>query len=139
MRVEPFDPAHVERLSVQPHQEGWRAEIMTTDLRALATAPNRAWSVLEGEDTLACGGFVDLGQGRGRAWALLSTRPGMVALTRIVRRGIELSGFRRIDCEVAANFQPARRWAEMLGFSYEGTMRAWCYDGSDAELWAMVR
>lgn len=141
MRVEPFCPAHFEQLQVQPHQARWKAGLAGTDWTTLRRLPNRAWSVLEGDRTLACVGLVDCGGGRARAWALLGEGLGrrMVGITRAIARGLAEQPYRRIDAEVAASFQPAGRWASMLGFQREGVMRAFCDNGADAELWARVR
>jgi hypothetical protein len=141
MVVEPFEVDHLSRLQVQPHQTGWHRALIGTDWSVLAQAPNQAWAAVDEARTLGCAGYVDMGGGRARAWALLSgdLGPAMTAITRAVRRGLDLAEFRRVDAEVVANFQPGRRWASMLGFKFEGVMRAYCDDGEDAELWARVK
>lgn len=142
MRVEPFRPAHFERLAVQPHQADWKLRLGERDWGVLGAPPHRAWSALADDGrTLACAGFVDLGGGKARAWSLLSGDAGraMAGVTRAVRRALDEADFRRVDIEVASGFEPARRWAAMLGFQQEGVMRAWFDDGSNAELWSRIR
>jgi hypothetical protein len=141
MRVEPFDPRHFARLAVQPHQADWKLKLAEGDWGSLCTPPHRAWSALADDGrTLACAGFVDLGGGKARAWSLLAGDAGraMAGVTRAVKDALEQAGFRRVDIEVASGFEPARRWAAMLGFQQEGVMRAWFDDGSDAELWSRL-
>lgn len=142
MRVEPFHPDHFQRLEVQDHQADWKRKIDQGDWAVLGQPPHRAWSALSDDGrTLACAGFVDLGGGKARAWSLLAGDAGraMAGVTRAVMRALAEAGFRRVDIEVAVGFEPARRWAAMLGFQCEGVMRAWLDDGSDAELWSRVR
>jgi hypothetical protein len=142
MRVEPFEPEHFASLQVQPHQSDWKLRLAEGDWGSLCAPPHRAWTALaEDGRTLACAGFVDLGGGRARVWALIGGDLGraMTGLTRAVKQALDGAGYRRVDAEIAANFPPARRWAGMLGFQFEGVMHAYCDDGSDAELWARVK
>ena len=140
MRVEPFHPDHLARLVVQPHQRAWRDNAGDLDLACLNQGGNAGWTGLVGERPVAALGVIDMGGGRACAWGLLSEEAGPVflALHRAVQRYLRTAGFRRIEAVTLSDFQPARRWAELLGFTHEGTMRAYCHDGSDAELWSRV-
>ena len=83
-------------------------------------------------------GIIALGEGRGEAWALLAQDAGrlMPAIVRALARGLAISPFRRVQIVTACDFPPARRLARLLGFSFEGRLRAYLSDGGDAELWA---
>lgn len=140
MKVEPLNPGHIARLTVQPMQSEWLEVAKTLDPAGLSKAPSVAWAGVVGDEVIAAAGLLDGGCGRAQAWGLISDRAGphFTALHRAVRDGLATAPYRRIEAITAANFQPARRWVEMLGFEFEGTMRAYCSNGNDALLWARV-
>ena len=140
MRVEPLTSDHLVRLEVQPHQRVWRDNLAGLDLACLVEGGNAGWAALVGEAPVAALGVIDLGGGRGAAWGLISQAAGpvFVSLHRAVARRLRALPYRRIEAVTACNFQPAGRWAEMLEFTCEGTMRSYCHDGTDALLWARV-
>lgn len=139
MRVEPLTREHLDALTLQPHQETWRGKLSEEQARALVHLGG--WAAVDGETVLGCAGFICKGDGRVEAWSLLADESGraMSAITRAVRRGLKACQARRIEIVTACSFAPAGRWATMLGFRFEGRMRAWCADGSDADLWSMVK
>jgi RimJ/RimL family protein N-acetyltransferase len=59
--------------------------------------------------------------GRVLAWGLIGRDAGafMVAITRAVRRYLDLSDFRRIEAHIEHGFAAAHRWARLLGFTDE--------------------
>jgi hypothetical protein len=139
MRVEPFAPAHLEGLVLQPHQAAWRAGLDPGALGWLG-APGAAWTGLRGETPVACAGLLDLGGGRAEAWALVGADAGvaMTALTRALARGLSASPFRYVQAHTAKDFAPARRWVALLGFRFAAVLPRYCDDGGDAELWTKV-
>ena len=141
MRVEvlPFRARHLEALTLQPAQAAWRGRIDGQTGAALE-AGGCAWTLTRAGAAVGCGGVIDRGGGRGEAWALLAqdAGPAMLAATRAVRRYFETAPFRRIEAVTACDFQPAARWARLLGFHCEGRMRAFCETGGDAERWALI-
>lgn len=140
MRVEPFEAAHALGLTLQPHQEAWGRLAGSSGWESIA-ASGQAWTALSRDRVLACCGVVDKTGGRAEAWALISADIGseMLTLTRAIRRGFKMLPYRRIEINTASTFPPAARWAQMLGFTHEGTARAYCEDGSDGERWARIR
>lgn len=140
MRVEPLTAEHLDRIALQPHQAAWRADATPAGMKALA-ASSDGWTAVDGERVLASLGVLDRGNGNGEAWGLLAgdCGPAMGAITRAVKRYLTTTPYRRIEIRVAANFPPAKRWAAILGFRFEGVARAYCADGTDAEYWALVR
>ncbi len=139
MTVLPFAAKHLESLVLQPAQAAWRSEICGETLEAL-DATGHAWSLFAGSRIIGCGGVQDLGGGRGLAWALLAQDAGgaMLTATRVVRRYLQTTPYRRIEAATACSFAPAARWVRLLGFSPEGRMRAYCQDGDDADRWAII-
>jgi hypothetical protein len=137
MRVEALTAAHVARLQVQPAQREWLDAGEDFDLTRLVSGLNAGWAGVCGDQVIAAAGLLDMGGGRGHAWGLISTAAGphFMALHRAMLLGLQMAPYRRIETTTACNFQQATRWAQMLGFSFEGTMRAY-HNGIDADLWA---
>lgn len=130
MRVEPFEPAHLHALTLQPHQ----AHTADT-LRALAeivAGLGPAWTALEGEEVIACAGIAE-----GEVWTLLGegAGPHMLAMTRAVRRGLLLAGDQRLVAFIDPHFAPAARWAKMMGFRFAADSDRPCAGGHMAQLW----
>lgn len=142
MRVElrPYRAADLAGLTLQPSQAAWRDLAGEATALALESA-GPAWSLVAGDQTLACGGVVDRGAGRGEAWMLLGADAGrrMLRLTRIVRAWLEIAPYRRIEAASACAFPPGGRWLALLGFENEGPMTAYCQDGGAAIRWALIR
>jgi|GEM_PF-546191 len=139
LTVLPFAASHLQTLVLQPAQAPFRSELYPETLQALE-ATREAWSLFSGHRIIGCGGVQDLGGGRGLAWTLLARDTGaaMVTATKVVRRYLQTTPYRRIEAVTACNFAPAARWVRLLGFSPEGRMRAYCQDGGDAERWAII-
>ena len=140
MRVEPFRAWHLQDLVLQRAQAAWRGRI-DGEAGAALEASGLAWTVMDGERTVGCGGVIDRGGGRGEAWALLAQDAGtaMLGATRAVRRYFETAPFRRIEAVTAVDFHPAARWTRLLGFTWEGRMRGFCDTGGDADRWAIIK
>jgi hypothetical protein len=136
--ISPFRAGDVGELKLQPAQARWAGRLEAGTLAVLEAG--LSWTVRADERVIAIGGVLDRGEGRGEAWALLSTAAGrrLARLTRTVRRAFVVMPFRRIEAVTAEGFAPAARWARMLGFRDEGVMRAWRQDGGDARRWAWI-
>lgn len=140
LQIRPFELEHFHDLAARGHMRPWQSMLSGDDWRLLA-ARGEAWSGFVGDVCVGCAGIVDHGEGRGEAWAMLpdDAGPHMAAITRAVMRGLRTTPLRRVQAITACTFAPGRKWAKMLGFRFEGTLRAYCADGSDAEIWARVR
>lgn len=90
---------------------------------------------------LGCGGIVRFWGSAGEAWTLLSRHAAanMLTVTKVVKRILADAPFDRVQMTTDVGFEEAERWARMLGFEYEGTMRKYGHDGRDMKLWARVR
>ncbi|MCW5623338.1 MAG: GNAT family N-acetyltransferase [Burkholderiales bacterium] len=143
MKVEivPYQPAHLRAMALQPKQEFIGAWVNSDYPEALAAAPGISYSAVRGDEVLACAGLAEQWTGRMLAWALLARGigGGFVVIDRAVKRCLEAAPARRIEAHVDAEFLPAQRWVERLGFNREGLMRAFSVDGRDFQLWARVR
>jgi hypothetical protein len=79
--------------------------------------------------------------GRQCLYVLMSADAGpyMARIVRQVREWVERFGDRRVEATVRSGWGAGRRFALLLGFSFEGRME--CYDrkGRAHDLWARVR
>ncbi len=90
------------------------------------TAKVLGFTILKGQDVVACVGVRDLWKGVGEGWVLTSPLvhecPKLfTALTLRGLRWLERNrGYHRIGARVITSFVEAQRWAEALGFEFEG-------------------
>lgn len=89
---------------------------------------------------IVCAGIAPQWHGRSMAWAVLGegSGPHMIAITRAVKSFLDSRPEERLEMQVKADFKPAHRWAKMLGFEWEGTMRKYC-NGEDFDLYSRIR
>lgn len=140
MIIEPFKPEHIENLLIQPAQAFMRPLMSNPDYgRTLAMGP--AYSALEGGLVLGCAGVIPLWDNRAEAWALMGAdlKRHFVRIHRAALRFLDGCPIRRIEAHCDADFCDAKTWLELLGFQYEGFMRAFTPDGRDALRYARVR
>ncbi|HXN09694.1 MAG TPA: hypothetical protein VN859_00510 [Steroidobacteraceae bacterium] len=140
MTVVPFLPFHVELMRLQGVQA---AQVSHVPARyaSFQRPPGPALSAFDGETIIMCGGILTMNEHIGLLWALLSARAGtrMIFLDRAVRRFIDSEPVRRLEATVQKGFEPGCRWIKLLGFEYEGDMRAYGDGGETHERWARVR
>lgn len=141
MRIVDFEPWHLLALDVQPAQIGFEAAPDMELARELADA-GPSWTGTDGRQVLFCGGMRRAGwPGQAMGWTLISAAIGpfgMLALTRRTLLEHARSGFRRIETLVRTDHAEGHRWAEQLGMTREGTMRAWGPAGVDHDIYAKV-
>lgn len=144
VHVEPYRPYHLELMIAQGDvQEHQRADLsyVPANLARVFRLPGQSMAVLDHGRVLLCGGIIPEGPRSGLMWAVLSKRAGrhMVFLHRGVLRFIEMQALTRVEATVEKGFGQGCRWLKVLGFQYEGDMRAYGVDGKDHERWARVR
>lgn len=142
MLIQPYKAADMHALLVQPAQSAMRPILLSGGYPE-ALEPLESYTARVDGRVVACGGFCPLWEGNVRAWAVIAGDiggAGMVALTRVVRRGMDACTARRIEVEVDSQFPQAHRWVKMLGgFEWEGRMRKYSPDGRDCDRYARVR
>lgn len=133
--IEDFAPEHAAAIELQAMQAGERGE-------GWGFAGNGpAWTVRDSVGRIiACMGFVKADPGYAIAWALLAEgkRNALVEMTRRTRAVLDGSGWRRVELHTRADFEPAMRWAELLGFSVESVRRKAAPDGGDMLVWVRL-
>lgn len=141
--IHAYEPWHIAALAVQEAQAGEMA------LATLAPAVNAelgpAFSAMEEGDgaprVLCCAGLVVNNPAWATAWAMFAEAkgPGMVSVTRAIRRVIDAAGYRRIDMSVRSGFERARDYARLLGFAQEATLDRLDAAGNSYEVWVRFR
>lgn len=136
----------LKRIRVQPEQSAERSGLAMmddADMDALCRS-GRSWAMVDGcGHVVACAGVIPMWDGRAHAWALVGERPKrshLLALTRTMLNHLRMlnAEYRRIDICVDTHWRNAHRWAKMLGFEREGTMKAYNPDGRDFDSYARI-
>ncbi len=133
VNVVKFNKQHLKEIKLQQAQKDALSSMSATEKEYMEVSDFAFSAIDENGDVIACAGIVKLWEGRGHAWALLGENlgPKFVAITRAVKRAIDLSGFKRLEMDVESSQKAALRWAEMLGFYNEtpGGMVNYTNDG----------
>lgn len=91
---------------------------------------------------LACGGVLKVWEGNYRGWAYITGAAGpyMLHITRAMKKGLKTVAPGRVDITVERDYEPGRRWAEMLGMHVEcERLERWGSDGKDHTLYALIQ
>lgn len=136
MNIIPFTPEHALTIKLQPMQAGSLAAIDPSYAENLARV-GQAYSVVEGELVVFCGGIAPIWSGRSMLWALVSDQAckHMLFITRGVKRFIELHQGGRIETIVRSDFKQAHRWAKMLGLNWHHHEERYLPGGLDADIY----
>jgi hypothetical protein len=142
MREVPFEPVHLERMTLQREQAGAVATILEAGAAKLGEM-GFATSLLTKDDTpIFCGGWIGVYPGRCISWSVISAEIGqsrLISAFRLAKRRLAECEFGRIETTVSVGHLAAHRWCQMLGYKPEGRMRKYDPDGSDAVMYALIR
>lgn len=138
--IEPFHPEHLERLLLQPSQAMLQPALADRQYGEHLYSGGPAYTGLAGDQVIACIGLFEMWENRAYAWGLIAKEAGphFIHITKAVLRAMEMHQFRRIETAVLCNFTQGHRWARLLGFKHEGTMKSYTPTGEDCELYARV-
>ena len=141
MIVRPWQLGDTDRVQLQPAQQymrGWAN--LSADLTDLSDS-GLVWTGEYNGTVLGIAGLVPQWENRALAWALISDAAGphFRKFHGAVSRFLEASDFRRIEATVDVDFEAGKRWMNLLGFQYEGLMRAYRPDGADMLMYARVK
>lgn len=149
IRFVPYSPADIAAIDLQPVQEQFRAQLLRPGYAESLDIRGRAWTALEGDRTVACGGFAPQWEGRSIAWAIVGKDIPKRAWPRI-RTKVRTELFRemakqkaevghaRVEITVPQDFAAGCRLALLLGFKVEGPLNKYGPDGADHFLLSMV-
>ncbi len=129
MIVQELQERHFDLLELQDAQEFFSSLITDGDYRRqLVKYGGACLYDEENLNAIACAGIIDLGFGRGMAWALLSkdAKKHMRRITKAIIVQLNTVEYQRVEITVEKGFKEAFRWAKMLGFTYEAEMKNYC-------------
>ena len=130
--VVPFQAWHLDWLNLQASQRMLSPLLTAQYGRALERA-GPCYSAFAGSRVLACAGVVEFWEGRAQVWSLLSEDMPLYrkSIHRAVTTFLLSYRTRRLECVVDPRSTASIRWAEHLGFEFEGTMPKYNPDGSN--------
>lgn len=129
MEVVELKEFHFDLLELQEAQQFFTNLIIDGDYRKeLVRLGGSCLYDEENLNVIAMAGVLDLGYGRGMAWALLSKDANkyMHRITKAVKVHLNTVEYQRVEITVEKDFKQAFRWAQMLGFTLETEMKNYC-------------
>lgn len=132
-----YQPEHMLAIQWQREQEGYGTS------RSHAEAVGHSWSAktaLQDGVPVMCAGIMEVWEQRAMAWAAVDWRANRATFLeahKAMLPELDRAPFRRLEMYVKPGFFAAWRWAQLLGFTYESTMKAGSPDGKD--LFVFVR
>ncbi len=139
MRTTPFQPDHIARLDIQPHQ-AWSRDLMLSGYAERYAAGPVAQTVWDGDTPIACLGAVELWSGNLECWSVIGGNLGtrFLWVDRAARELLANTAARRFQAYVDATFSPGVRWMLDLRFKVEGKLAGYFPNGNDAFLFALT-
>lgn len=135
-------------VSFRDYEEG---DVYRLDLRegdtlgvVLQDHPFPAWTMMDGDEVIACMGVLDAGGGVGNLWMYVTdkARGHAIPLFRFcqsaLRRLFDVMRFHRIQTVIRTDRPEYERWAQMFCFEKEGLLRKATSAQEDLYLFARV-
>lgn len=141
MIVRPWKPGDTQKLELQPSQQ-YLVEMGLLDVDLTELSEHAlAWVIEEDGEIFVIAGLAPQWENRALIWSYVSKNAGrhFRKIHKIANRFLDQADYRRIEATVDVGFEAGVRWIEMLGFKYEGYMKAYRPDGADMLLYARVR
>jgi len=141
IRIRPMKAEHVAGFRLQPKQAMLAGNLADPAYVASLVASGNAYAALVDGRAVAFGGCLELWQDRAYAWMLIGedAGPHFFTIVRAVAGYLQAAPWRRIEAAVGSDFRQGHRLIKMLGFEFEGRMRAFSPDGVDHDLYARVK
>lgn len=140
----PTQPQHLMLIKIQEGQSEERERLlMHPEFAIWAVRTSKiAFSLIVDDEVVAALGVRadDLDPQRGVGWALFANNAGkhLRFVLKHSRQVLDNLNMRRIETTASHRLPQAKRWLELLGFQYEGTMRAYDEMGIDHDMYARV-
>jgi hypothetical protein len=141
IRIRPMKAEHVAGFRLQAKQAALAGNLSDPAYVASLVASGNAYAALVDGRAVAFGGCLELWQDRAFMWSLIGedAGPHMRVLVRAAYGYLQAAPWRRIEAAVASDFRQGHRLIRMLGFEFEGRMRAFSPDGLDHDLYARIK
>jgi RimJ/RimL family protein N-acetyltransferase len=138
----PFEPQHLTDLKLQSAQVASEGNFDNPAYAASLKSSGPAYTAFFDGKVVAVAGMVNIWNGRGLAWALFTPMAldHFTEIYKAIKRFLEISDVRRIECFVDCEFERAHRMARKLGFVMEcERMESFTPDGRACSLYARIR
>jgi hypothetical protein len=141
IRIVRMKPEHVAGFRLQPKQAMLAGNLADPAYVDALVRSGHAYAALDGHHAVAFGGCIEMWQDRAYMWSLIGedAGPHMRMLVRAAEGFLKAALWRRIEVAVASDFRAGHRLVRLLGFEFEGRMRAFSPDGVDHDLYARVK
>jgi RimJ/RimL family protein N-acetyltransferase len=139
MILEAYSPEHLREIDLQDSQRSFY-EYEARDEYAIELTRGLAYTVRIEGTIMVCGGVMSVDESTGHLWCFMSRSAGkhMLALHRVTRRFMEVSGKKTLHATTDADFPRGCRWLEMLGFSQAAILHDYDPAGRDHILYTKV-
>ena len=124
IRIARMKPEHVAGFRLQRKQAMLAGNLADPAYVASLVNSGHAYTALVDGHAVAFAGCLELWTDRAYLWSLI---------------GEDAGPWRRIEAAVASDFRAGHRLIRMLGFAFEGRMRAYSPDGVDHDLYSKVK
>jgi hypothetical protein len=143
MDIVPFKREHLSNLALQKMQTHMAPLLSDPAYGEGLEAQPLSFTAIEDGKVYACGGLIEEWHGVARAWMLITGEMNgkFMPIHRAVKRAINANlgtAFHRIEMSVLKHHEEGCRWANMLGFEFEGLARKYSPDGEDFYKYARV-
>lgn len=144
IKVEYLTSEHVKAIIprlMERHAHVARAMQANPDYARMLTSAGPCAAFLHNGIVMAIAGIVDLAPGRCFVHCAFSydCRQAFIPLLRTMRAMLHNFPRHRYEAYVPVDFLAGYRLVRWAKFEYEGLMRGFADDGSDRELWALVK
>lgn len=133
-----FHPFHMRQLKVQDKQKHYMDHLND---ETMINFQGDLYTYVDGE-VQAVVGMQKQWSGRAVVFAMIGQVKNWVAFTRqvkaIMNEHANKHGIIRLELTTECDFEQASRWAQMLGFSKESTMKHYGVDGADHVMWVKL-
>jgi hypothetical protein len=139
MILEAFKPEHLREIELHESQRSFY-DYGARDQYAQELTRGLAYTVRLDGQILICGGVLPVDQSTGHLWCFMSKFAGkhMLAVHRVTRRFIEVSGRKTVYATTEADYPRGCRWLEMLGFRQSAILHQYDPAGRDHILYTKV-
>jgi len=139
MQIVPFEPEHVEKFVNYGGQEHLVSVFKPREILELKEKGD-AFTAMDGDRVVGCGGVIALTAFRGVAWGLFQKTgtADFLAIHMATRRYLRNCRFRRVEAYVDPLSPPAMRWIALLGFTLERPYIPYFYpNGCGSSAWVL--
>lgn len=138
MIIVPFIDTHLEGFEVQKDQMLINKYLMDPGYISTISNYGEAYTGLVSGKPVIIAGMIQPHEHIGMLWAVLEKdcKDHLFSATRHVQGQLSKWKVPRMETAIRTGFKAGRRWAEILGFSYEGTMKKYDMDGGSCDLYA---